>query len=502
MSLLNWHSMLRSATPRRNADCVVGHVTAHILTRLNTAYGARSVPGYSQTAFTPVHSIPYASLAGAHMRDSPLVTRPHTNTKRHNASRANLKHLGKMVRSLVQDDGNYDVDDVVRELNRHDYAETVVRNMPDEVDVVHCDCGHFAESHDVEDDGHGLVVCDSCFMDGEYLYPEDDNRLYHRDDLVWSDNHGGYFTYNVDRVENEEDEEDEENDRDGIFSWGADSTAVLNDPEIESTTSGDFTIGMEFECEPRGYDSRRELVDHIVEEFPGEVMCKEDGSLSPSGIELVMAPMTLESTKATWRRVEFPPGTRAWNAGSCGTHVHIDARAFTRLTLAKFVAFWNSRENAALITLVAGRHPSTSPQAQQYAALVDMDPSSIIRTMKKADINVNRYRTVNLTTMGRATCERLGLPYASGHHANYNTVELRIFRASLKPERTLAQIEMAHASVVFAREGSCSGMNEVEFRKWLATRGQRYPHLRSYLGITRPHKLSKDEPAPVEAEAV
>ena len=60
--------------------------------------------------------------------------------------------------------------------------------------------------------------------------------------------------------------------------------------------------------------------------------------------------------------------------------------------------------------------------------------------------------------------------------------------ASRKAARTLAQVEMAHATVVFAREGSAADMTDKAFTEWLRSRGQRYGHLRAMLGVVREHK--------------
>lgn len=378
--------------------------------------------------------------------------------------------------------------DIVEYLSDNGVPEHVFDNLPIEVTrgIVYCSCGHYAVdgeqlSHSGED-----IACPSCA--DSYYMAEDDGEYHHEDDLYWSDRREAYFTYDYDA------EQDDDDDDDCLYDWGADATRTLAKPEIASSSTGDFTIGMEFECETDdGYD-RTALARHVHSSLLPKAMCKADGSLDDAtGIEVVFAPMTLESTKKAWRSVEFPSGTTAWNNGNCGMHVHIDSRAFTKLTLAKFMAFWNAKCNAQLIRKVAGRHPSTDGQAESYAATVDMDTSSIVRAMKSSRIGSSRYRCVNVTPLGRAECERLGVNTGDGHHSCYNTVELRIFRASLKAARTLAQLEMAHATVEFARAGSCSGMTAEAFTEWLRRYGQRYPALRAFLGIARASKLRNSE---------
>lgn len=398
-------------------------------------------------------------------------------------SRAALKEFGKAV-ATVLGSPDADLDAIVEKINEFNnpFQRAALYNaLPVFLrqHLVMCSCGHAEVDGNQSGDQYGNSACNACMEDGEWVQTVDTDRIMRRHDAHEGVD-GDFYQYS-------DDDDDDDENPEGMYDWSTPSTNVLNSPEIASSATGDFTIGMEFECEPRGRSDRHTLVRHVCRNHAGTIMCKADGSLSSTGVELVLAPMTLESTKKAWTAVTFPSGTKAWNAGSCGTHVHIDARAFTKLSLAKFVAFWNNPENEDLITKVAGRHPRTSSQAADYAALISMDTTSIMRTMKAPNVNNNRYRCVNLTTLGLDQCERLGLVYPGGHHSNYNTVELRIFRASLRPERTLAQIEMAHASVVFARDGSCSDMSAKAFTLWLAKSGRRYPHLKSWLGIQRPH---------------
>ncbi len=364
-------------------------------------------------------------------------------------------------------------------------------------------CGHWEWNDNLVMGDNDVSCCQNCYRIGEYRRPADrPDNLYNEDDLYYSENADDYLTYD-DSANDDDDDDARDPHTGGVYDWGVNALEVLNEPEITSKSDGDFTIGMEFECEPNSFDTRSTLAEHVRDTSKGTIMCKNDGSLSSMGIELVFAPLTLESTKKAWRNVKFPLGTQAWNARSCGMHVHVDSRAFTRLSLAKFVAFWNHRDNAALIRSVAGRHSSTDSQAHQYAASFELDPTSVVRTLKKSGISENRYRCVNLTTLSQDTCERLGVNYETrGHHQSYNTVEVRVFRASLKPERTLAQLEMVHASVEFARQGSTSDMTEAAFREWLKRNGARYPHLRAWLDITRAHKLVKDGVTFTETERV
>jgi len=409
---------------------------------------------------------------------------------RHNMYKDERQELAELVRKYLKDDYSAGIGDIVACLNDARADDSILGVLPDDVTsrITYCTCGHY-EADDVVRYGGSTTVCESCYDSDTWVALEDAGEYAEQSESYWSENHGGWYSYDIDAEEAESDADDDDDYEDGfIRSWAADSTNYLSSPEIESTDKGDFTIGVEFECVPVGTAAQRELAKHVHYDHRGEVISKTDGSLPAHGLELVFAPKTLESAKKSWSRIEFPSGTRAWDAKCCGTHVHIDARAFNRLSIAKFIGFWNAPANAALIRKVAGRHPLTDPQAKQYANIVELGaPVEIVKAVKGGAAATTRYRCVNLTTLNRKTAEKLGVTVTDEHHSVYNTVELRIFRASLKAERTLAQIEMAHASVMFARDGSISGMGEAQFRDWLKRKGQRYPALRTLLGIAH-HK--------------
>lgn len=434
---------------------------------------------------------------GGLARDSlAMARRNRSRPLRHNLTREERIELGVAVRAALE---GGDSSEVVELLNDQAASESIADELPRELDIRHNTCGHFS-TRDESNTSGGTSVCHDCLDEGCWVLCVDDDSYHDADDATYDERSDSYYA-DADNIGgyrddyDDDDDDDSRPDSDGIYEWGVDAMSVLNPPPFRSTPTGEFTLGMEFECLP---PDRSELAEDVVNNHEGYIMCKTDGSLPGGGLELVFAPMALEDVKQRWLSVDFPRGTSAWDSRVCGTHVHIDSRAFTRLSIAKFIAFWNAPGNAGLIRRVAGRHPNFDEQARSYAAIVPPheSASSIVSQVKNGSLCDSRYRAVNLTTMSSAERSRLGLPPSIGSlHANYNTVELRIFRASRKAARTLAQVEMAHATVVFAREGSASGMTAEAFLAWLKARGQRYGHLRAMLGIVREHKPQNAEEA-------
>ena len=178
-------------------------------------------------------------------------------------------------------------------------------------------------------------------------------------------------------------------------------------------------------------------------------------------------------------------------------HVHIDSRAFTAMTLGKFLILINSSTNVDFIRRIAGRHPSVDKQAREYCAAEEQD---ILDNPKHAikGKSIRRYRMVNTTCLKSSEADRLGVQYIG--ERSFNTIELRIFRSSLKRERLLAQIEFTHAAVMFCRVASYRDLDYSSFIKWLRTTNNTYPNLADWYGVRR--RATAKNAAPTELACV
>jgi hypothetical protein len=253
-------------------------------------------------------------------------------------------------------------------------------------------------------------------------------------------------------------------------------------------------IELEVEAEDDRYERLVECNDHFNSKSIGTyAMFKRDGSLSDSsGFEIVTAarklPDHIDMFK-TWK----PNDLTAWTAGNCGMHVHIDSRAFTALTLGKFLMFYNDASNMEFIRAIAGRHPLKDSQAQNYAAALSQTVNPAV--VKKGS-GYSRYRMVNVCNLSYEEQARLQCEVSRDSKGSYSTVEVRVFRATLKKERLLAQIEFTHASVMFCRVASWHTLNGKTFKDWLASTPG-YPHLAKWLGVAvcrRPSKTVSAKP--------
>lgn len=338
------------------------------------------------------------------------------------------------------------------------------------------DCGHWEDDGDITCVANGESVCLRC-RDEDYRYVEDESDYYRYDECYYWDSDGEYHL----SPEPEDDDEDE-GESDLLNSWGASTGRLAHDRSFTPSQWGDFTLGVELEVEAQ--EERYERLvdcDGYFNRDMNYAMFKRDGSLNEyRGFEIVTAARKMGDHIEMFKRWQ-PRQLTAWGAGNCGMHVHIDSRAFSALSLGKFMMLMNDHANAEFIRAIAGRHPLRDSQAESYAATTSQETLVNPARAKKGAGN-SRYRLVNLTNLVQSEQNRLQCEVCRDSKGSYSTVELRVFRASLKKERLLAQIEFTHASVMYCRVASWHDLNGPKFKDWLS-RTPGYPHLAKWLGV-------------------
>lgn len=347
-------------------------------------------------------------------------------------------------------------------------------------------CGHihwYDEGGTVHD---GEEVCQAC-LDEDYTYCSDTSEYHHNDD-VYEHSDGEYRTYPEE--DDDDDYYDEDDDDDYEYPSRANirgyNSNVLDyyakDVNIDPSSYGEFLMGIELEVVPTR--DRIAAAIHTHENLcDGYAIMKDDSSLHSGGFEIVTAPRGITEHVKRFKAWEPYNTLRAWDPGCCGLHTHISSQAFTAVTLGKFVEFINADYNQKLITRIAGRHPISDDQSRQFCRREgDMYVANPKKTMEYK--STSRYTMVNTANLSRHEARRLGLrnwdDYSQG---SINTVELRIFRASLNKNRMLAQIEFAHAAVNFCRWASMRQLTEEHFTKWLKDTAGIYPHLAKWYGV-------------------
>lgn len=221
----------------------------------------------------------------------------------------------------------------------------------------------------------------------------------------------------------------------------------------ESMTQGALLFGVELEMEPRGHTDQSDLIGALGGITQEKYILKEDGSLD-DGVELVTIPLSLEDHTSRFGWDEVLDRVRSIaksGAGTenCGMHVHINKAALSHLQIGKMLVFLNSTVLRDQITIIAQR------ESNSYCT-----------------------RSVKRFTDGR------GISEFRHDIANVgpDTVEIRMFRGTLRDDRVFKNIEFCHALVLFCRDVSLTEIEHWdEFAAWVLKRRSQYPHLVKFL---------------------
>lgn len=282
-----------------------------------------------------------------------------------------------------------------------------------------CDCcgtRHLtANSHSDEN----TIICGVCF-DNHYHRCERCNCLVHDNDAYWDSD----YPYCSDCYN--EDNEDEEDDDEGFIHdyYYKPAPIFYHCPEEKKIRY----YGIELEIDKGGKDdSNAEFISSIANRDDDVLYIKSDGSLE-EGMELVSHPCSLmyHRKKFPWEKIMKAAVNlhyRSHNTTTCGYHIHIGRESLGNTVEEQeevisrimffFESHWNelfklSRRSEWALDRWAGRHGYNDK------------PKDILDKAKKS--SKGRYACVNIT--------------------NANTVEIRMFRGTLKLNTFLATLEL------------------------------------------------------------
>lgn len=212
--------------------------------------------------------------------------------------------------------------------------------------------------------------------------------------------------------------------------------------------------GIECEMEPRARISQSQLLELLGPERD-DMFCKEDGSLV-NGVELVTIPLRLAEIRAIDWRGLFAPILPYAMAGArthrCGMHIHINRAALTPLQLGRLLLTVNAPEMRDLMELIAQR-PSSG-----FSRYI---PKRWIHGRYPDDDDVGRYQAVNVTQ---------------------STIELRLFRGTIRHDRLLKNADAADCLIHYGRETSARHTTDPEaFRRYVSDNAKRWPWLANFL---------------------
>jgi hypothetical protein len=313
---------------------------------------------------------------------------------------------------------------------------------------------YLATQQETVQDGY-VIMCDGCRED--YVYAYDAEALCHNEYAVYVDCRDAYYTeeYACDNFYRDDNGYWHDEPPSALHDY---STRVTDYFSPSPTSFGKrLVMGIELECEPKGYNSQTDLVESVDGPTGDNFICTEDGSLD-DGMELCTMPFTMEDHKSfryvKWNEIlaSLQPIARSGQGTTaCGMHIHVNRRALSQLQIGKMLVFANSAKNDSMLRTIFQR------ASCEYAS-------------RKRDAKIQDGKS---HYSGR--CERINLQPDA-------TIEVRAFRGNLRLERVLKNIEFVHAMAIFCRDVSMRNVeNWHEFSRFVDSRKGIYPNLRSFM---------------------
>ena len=271
----------------------------------------------------------------------------------------------------------------------------------------------------------------------------------------------------------------------GASAWDGDGHDCEHDDDESSDTihsysyrpspyffgTGQYHLGFELEVEARR-NSRYEGAELAQNELGGHAYMKDDGSLN-DGFEIVTHPHTLSNyqTAFNWDFVSKlkDNGFRSWNTETCGLHVHVSRTAF-----GIGVNPWGRADREALIL-------NKQAHELRFMKLIYDNQRQVERIAGRSNNNYATFgdkgRLVSKLKYGNQADGR----YSAINTQNDATLEVRVFKGSLRKERVLSALEFVAASVEYTRDLKVTSRNQalswLRFTAYVSDNMETYPNL-------------------------
>lgn len=309
----------------------------------------------------------------------------------------------------------------------------------------------------------GEYICDQCY-DTSYFTCERCDRVLHTDyyhgDGVCDDCHEEYCP-------------------EGVHDYH-DFAGSYRPRRLPGEKQDELTFGVELECDDGEFQCD-DFTDWTDDD--DLVHFEHDGSLTDQGVECITMPCTLgfHEKKMRWDDLcsgLIGQGFLSHKTSTCGLHVHIGRKNLSITDIVKMDVWLNRwqlmKDLARRNTIFSGRYDPAKRCDISHAIGNSYDYSDRLRKYKKNWCHGERYQPLNTT--------------------NERTVEVRIFRGTLKCETVLATIEAMHAMCKFAMATPIKRVYDThlpaEYLRYIADNGNLYPHV--FPALKRLAKASKE----------
>ncbi len=318
-----------------------------------------------------------------------------------------------------------------------------------------CDCCLRRIWRDDDYGNSSITLCSNC-RENYYTTCDDCGVLIHNDDACYDED----SDYNYCRT-----------CYDRLNDYSIRSYSYKPDPVFFG--SGNLFMGVELEIDKGGEsDKNAEEILHLANRSGRKVYCKHDGSLY-EGFEIVSHPMTLDYHKneMNWKEVfdkALELGYYSHNTESCGLHVHCNRDSFgetpeDRDAAIGRVVFFVEKHWYELVKFSRRKEANLDRWAARYATISTSTKETYNKAKSKG---MGRYVAVNLL--------------------NWDTIEFRIFRGTLKYKTFIATLQLVSQICTLAASKSDEDFERMSWLDFVQTiNDDDMPELIEYLKSKR-----------------
>ena len=231
-----------------------------------------------------------------------------------------------------------------------------------------------------------------------------------------------------------------------------------------------YHLGFELEVEHKMEGECDSIAEHIQDVLGQRAYLKYDGSLR-GGFEIVTHPHTLDEYRDNfpWAFIDEAKnnGLVSWNSPRCGFHIHVSRYAFgpgmedgeSEYEYYRRTIIVRQQHELKFIKLIYDNERQVQRLAGRKSEWAKFtDKGNIWRKVKHQYQSEGHYSAVNVE--------------------NSSTIEVRVFRGSLKRERLMADLEFVQSAVEYTRNLRVTATNKA--LSWLAYSGYVYQNADKY----------------------
>ncbi len=298
-----------------------------------------------------------------------------------------------------------------------------------------------------EESLNDFIECEPC---GDLVHSEE---MWCGDDDIWRCEHC------EDEHSQTDDLVDDSDDIQFLYNYINHNKELVQEP-LTHRNSTSFKCGIELEYEWNTSDSSRR--NHICRKIKNINKGKSfflayDGSLT-DGMEIISHPMSYDFIKQfDWDRIlKFRGDIKSYNTYNCGIHIHINRGSMSAMQQYKFVQFLNEQSTFAFY--LSQRKLDRINYYSEFNRNLGDELKRQLLYQYKQDLENNRiqYSRYKSTTLGQK--------YYATNLKHSDTIEVRIFRGTLKKRSFLKNIEFVKSVYDWVRKSDLK--NYLDFKSY------------------------------------